>query len=160
MALYRTCSPPEQVSPHPRLRRPAQFRHQTSRRSSHRQRRCRRRFRPRPRLPTSTRLLTPSYPQNSLAGNSFFYLGEIDYRAGKFSNAAKDYDKVLEQFPDSNKVPAAHLHKGEALIALNQNDAGIRELRSLIQRFPTSPEATAARSRLNAMGVPIHPRVQ
>ena len=96
-----------------------------------------------------------SYPDNNLAGNAYYYIGEIDYRAGKFSQAAKDYDKVLEQFPDSNKTPAAHLHKGEALIQLHQNDAGVRELRALIQRFPVSPEATQARSKLNAMGVPI-----
>ena len=101
-----------------------------------------------------------SYPQNSLAGNSFYYLGEIDYRAGKFAAAAKDYDKVLEQFPDSNKIPASHLHKGQALIALQQNEAGIRELRALIQRFPTSPEASQARSKLNAMGVPVRPKAQ
>ncbi len=80
-----------------------------------------------------------AYPDNSLSGNSFYYLGEIDYRAGKYAAAAKDYDKVLEQFPDNNKIPAAHLHKGQALIALKQNDAGIRELRALIQRFPNSP---------------------
>jgi tol-pal system protein YbgF len=99
-----------------------------------------------------------NYPDNNLAGNAYYYIGEIDYRAGKFSQAAKDYDKVLEQFPDSNKIPASHLHKGEALIQMHQNDAGVRELRALIQRFPVSPEATQARSRLNAMGVPIHPR--
>lgn len=99
-----------------------------------------------------------SYPDNTLAGNAYYYLGEIDYRGGKFAQATKDYDKVLEQFPDSNKTPAAHLHKGEALIQLHQNDAGVRELRALIQRFPVSPEATQARSKLNAMGVPVRPR--
>ena len=99
-----------------------------------------------------------NYPDNNLAGNAYYYIGEIDYRAGKFSQAAKDYDKVLEQFPASNKTPAAHLHKGEALIQMKQNDAGVRELRALIQRFPVSPEATQARSRLNAMGVSVHPK--
>jgi tol-pal system protein YbgF len=102
--------------------------------------------------------LIKNYPDNNLAGNAYYYIGEIDYRAGKFSQAAKDYDRVLEQFPDSNKIPASHLHKGEALIQLHQNDAGIRELRALIQRFPVSPEATQARSKLNAMGVSIHPK--
>jgi tol-pal system protein YbgF len=99
-----------------------------------------------------------NYPDNNLSGNAYYYIGEIDYRAGKYTQAAKDYDKVLEQFPDSNKVPASRLHKGEALIQMHQNEAGIRELRALIQRFPVSPEATQARSRLNGMGVPIHPR--
>ena len=93
-----------------------------------------------------------SYPEDTLAGNAYYYLGEIDYRAGKYAAAARSYDKVLEDFPDNNKVPAAHLHKGQALIEAKQTDAGIRELRALIQRFPSSPEATQARSRLNGYG--------
>ena len=96
-----------------------------------------------------------AYPDDKLSGNSFFYLGEIDYRAARYAAAVRDYDKVLEQFPDSNKIPAAHLHKGQALIEMKQTEAGIREFRTLIQRFPAAPESTQARSKLNAMGVPI-----
>jgi TolA-binding protein len=99
-----------------------------------------------------------NYPDNTLAGNSYYYVGEIDYRFGKYTAAARDYDKVIEQFPDSNKVPASHLHKGQALIQMKQNDAGVREFRALIQRFPNSPEAMQARSKLNAMGVAVKPK--
>ncbi|ADW68636.1 tetratricopeptide repeat protein [Granulicella tundricola] len=99
-----------------------------------------------------------AYPNDTLAGNAYYYLGEIDYRAGKYATAARSYDRVLEQFPDNNKIPAAYLHKGQALIELKQTDAGVRELRALIQRFPSSPEATQARAKLNALGVPARPR--
>jgi TolA-binding protein len=98
------------------------------------------------------------YPENPLAGNSYYYQAEIEYRGGKYPAAIKHYDQVLEQFPDSSKVPVAHLHKGQALIALKQNDAGVRELRLLIQRFPASPEAMSARSKLSGMGIPVTPR--
>jgi tol-pal system protein YbgF len=97
------------------------------------------------------------YPQDDLAGNSQFYLGEIAYRQGKFADAVKAYDAVLEQFPGNNKAPAAQLRKGESLIAINQRDAGIRELRSLIQRYPMTPEAQEGRSKLNGMGIRINP---
>jgi tol-pal system protein YbgF len=99
-----------------------------------------------------------NYPENPIAGNAYYYQAEIEYRAGRYPAAIKDYDKVLEQYPDNNKVPVSHLHKGQALIAIKQNDAGVRELRALIQRFPNSPEAMSARSKLNGMGVPITPR--
>jgi tol-pal system protein YbgF len=102
--------------------------------------------------------IAKTYPDSTLAGNAFYYMGEIDYRGGKYRNAAADYDKLLEQYPDNNKIPAAHLHKGQALIELKQTEAGVREFRALIQRFPASPEATSARSKLNAMGIPIKPR--
>ena len=96
--------------------------------------------------------LIKAYPDDNLAGNSYFYLGEISNRTQKPSVAVKDYDQVLERYPDNAKIPAAHLHKGEALIALKQTEAGQRELRALVQRFPNSPEAAQAKTRLNALG--------
>ncbi|MBS1815819.1 MAG: tetratricopeptide repeat protein [Acidobacteria bacterium] len=92
------------------------------------------------------------YPDSPLAGNSYFYLGEIAMKTNKPSVAAKSYDHVLEQYPGNTKVPVSHLRKAEALIAMKQTDAGARELRSLIQRFPNSPEAARARTKLSALG--------
>ncbi len=95
------------------------------------------------------------YPHDKLAGNAQFYLGEIAYRQGDYKTAIKNYDAVLEQFPGSFKAPVAQLRKADAEIALNQREAGIRDLRSLIQRYPQTPEAAQARSKLNGMGVRI-----
>lgn len=97
------------------------------------------------------------YPQDNLAGNAQFYLGEIAYRQGDYKTAIQNYDTVLEQFTGNPKVPAAQLRKGEAELATNQRDAGIRDLRNLIQRYPQTPEAAQARSRLNGMGIRITP---
>jgi len=99
-----------------------------------------------------------NYPDNPLAGNSYYYRAEIDYRTGRFADAIKAYDAVISQYPASNKVPVSRLHKGDALFALKQRDAGIRELRLLIQRFPNSPEAMQARSKLSGMGVTVTAR--
>ena len=97
------------------------------------------------------------YPNDDLSGNANFYLGEISYRQQKYKDAIKSYTTVLEDFSGNPKAPAAQLHKGLSLIQLNQKDAGIHELRSLIQRYPQTPEALQARSKLNAMGVRINP---
>jgi TolA-binding protein len=93
------------------------------------------------------------YPLDELAGNSQFYLGEIAYRELKFTEAVKSYNAVLEGFPGSPKAPAAQLRKGLALLQMNRKDAGIHELRLLIQRHPQTPEATQARTKLNGLGV-------
>ncbi len=93
------------------------------------------------------------YPDNNLAGNSYYYLGEMLYKQREYGPATKQYDKVIEQYPGNAKIPAAQLRKGQALLAIKQNDAGIRELKSLVQRFPNSPEATQARARLSDLGV-------
>lgn len=88
------------------------------------------------------------YPNTDLAGNAQFYVGEIAYRQGNFQGAIQAYDTVLQLYAGGNKAAAAQLKKGYALIELGQRDAGVRELNSLIARYPRSVEATQARERL------------
>ena len=95
------------------------------------------------------------YPNDDLAGNSQFYLGEIARRQGKYADAIKAYGAVLQQFAGNPKAPAAALHKGEAELSLDQRENGIRDLRALISRYPQTPEAAQARSRLSGMGVRV-----
>jgi tol-pal system protein YbgF len=99
-----------------------------------------------------------NYPMDDLAGTAQFYLGEIAYQQKDYATAIKAYNAVLEGFSGNAKAPAAQLHKGYALLAENKKDEGIHELRSLIQRHPQTPEAHAARSKLNGMGVRIAAR--
>jgi len=94
------------------------------------------------------------YPLDEMAGSAEFYLGDIAYRRLKFSEAVKDFNAVLEGFPGSPKAPAAQLRKGFALLQMkDKKDAGVRELRLLIQRHPQSPEAAQARAKLAGLGV-------
>jgi tol-pal system protein YbgF len=93
------------------------------------------------------------YPTTDLAGNSYFYLAEIDFKQGNYQEAIKNYDQVLQNFPTGNKAPSSDLKKGLALIELGQKDDGIAELRHVIQRYPRSNEALQAREKLRKMGV-------
>jgi tol-pal system protein YbgF len=93
------------------------------------------------------------YPNTDLAGNSYFYLGEIQFRQGNYQQAAQSYDQVLQNFPSGSKAASAQLKKGFSLIELGQQDNGVQELRHVIQRYPRSPEALQARERLKKLGV-------
>ncbi|MGA8442844.1 MAG: tetratricopeptide repeat protein [Candidatus Sulfotelmatobacter sp.] len=93
------------------------------------------------------------YPNTDLAGNCYFYLGEIQFRQGNYQQAAQNYDQVLQNFPTGSKVASAQLKKGFSLIELGKQDDGVAELRHLIQRYPRSPEALQARERLRKLGV-------
>ena len=95
--------------------------------------------------------LIKAYPDDNLSGNAWFYLGEMQTRSHKPSAAIRDYDEVLTHYIDNAKVPAAELHKAQALIDTHQNEAAEKELHALIQRFPVSPEASQARAKLNSL---------
>ena len=93
------------------------------------------------------------YPNTDLAGNAYYYLAEIQFRAGNYQQAVGNYDQVLQNFPSGNKAASAQLKKGFALIEMGQKDDGVQELRHLIQRYPKTNEAVQARDRLRKLGV-------
>jgi tol-pal system protein YbgF len=94
-----------------------------------------------------------NYPNTDLAGNAYFYLAELDFKAGDYANAIKGYDQVLQSFPDGSKAASAELKKGLAQVESGQKDAGITTLRHVVQRYPRTNEATQAKDRLRKLGV-------
>ncbi|MGH9326589.1 MAG: tol-pal system protein YbgF [Terriglobia bacterium] len=88
------------------------------------------------------------YGNTDLASNAQFYIGESYYLQKDYKNAITQYDKCIQLYPDGNKVAAAYLKKGYALLALGETTTGERELYSLIRKYPNSQEAHLARERL------------
>ena len=94
-----------------------------------------------------------NYGQTDLASNAQFYIGDSYYLEKKYAEAVKAYDVCMTQYPGGNKMQAAQLKKGYALLAEGQTSAGARELRNLVRRYPDSKEADLARQRLRRIDV-------
>jgi tol-pal system protein YbgF len=94
------------------------------------------------------------YPNTDLAGNSYFYLAELQYKQANYPAAITNYDLVIQNFPSGNKAASAELKKGYAQIELGQNDAGVATLRHVVQRYPRTNEALQAKERLRKLGAP------
>ena len=97
------------------------------------------------------------YKDTDRASNAQYYIGECYYSQGDYNRAIVAYDLCSEKYPTGNKAAAAQLKKGFSLLSLDQKTAGIRELRSLVQRFPESHEADLARQRLKKLGITVPP---
>ena len=97
------------------------------------------------------------YPDTDLAGNSYFYMAELQFKGGDFPRAIANYDLVLQNFPSGNKAASAGLKKGFALLEMGKQEDGATELKRVIQRYPRSNEATQARDRLRKSGAGAPP---
>jgi tol-pal system protein YbgF len=93
-----------------------------------------------------------NFPDNDLASNAQFYLGEIAYSQDDFKSAIAAYDTVLAKYPKSFKLAASLLKKGMAEIELGLKTSATRDLREVVRRFPGSDEARRAQARLNEIG--------
>lgn len=95
------------------------------------------------------------HKNTDLASNAQYYIGDCYYNQGNFKKAVEEYNRAIERYPTGNKLPSAQLKKSFALLELKQRQAGIRELRSLLSRFPRATEADLARTKLKQLGVAL-----
>jgi tol-pal system protein YbgF len=96
-----------------------------------------------------------NYPDTELSDNAQYWIGECYYAQRKFSDAVQGFDKVVQNYPRGDKAAAALLKKAYSLLELKNNDAGIRELRQVIQKYPGTDSAQLAKDRLSSMGVAV-----
>ena len=88
------------------------------------------------------------YPKSENADNAQFWIGEIYYREKWYEKAILEYQKVIEKYPDGNKVPAALLKQGVAFQNIGDKPNSRHILEDLVKKYPKSNEAKIAREKL------------
>jgi tol-pal system protein YbgF len=92
-------------------------------------------------------------PQSDLADNAIYWIGETWFSQKKHKDAIAQFDRVINEYPTSDKVPAALLKKGLAYIEMGEKAQGVVQLQYVVHEHPNSREATLARQRLQSMGI-------
>lgn len=94
------------------------------------------------------------YGNTDFAPNAQFYIAMIHFVQASYEAAIKEFDMVLEKYPDNNKTPEALLYKGRALVKLpGHKTEGGNEFMEVIRRFPKSDQAVAACTERKALGL-------
>ena len=92
--------------------------------------------------------LLNSFPKSKLAGNAQFWLGETYYREQWYEKAILEYQKVIENYADGNKVEASLLKQGLAFFNLGDKTNARLILKELIRKYPKSNEAQIAKQKV------------
>lgn len=93
-----------------------------------------------------------NFPETDLSDNAAYWIGECYYRQRKFKQAIAAFERVLENYSASDKVPSAMLKKGYSHLELGEKTPGQAQLQKVIREFPKSDEASLARQRLRELG--------
>jgi len=88
------------------------------------------------------------FPQNGLADNSLYWIGECYYSQKMYQEAVNTFTELISNYSDGDKIPDAILKKGFALIEMGNQSEGISVLKELISRFPLSEEASLAQQKI------------
>jgi len=94
-----------------------------------------------------------TYPENELAGNAQYWLGETYYVRNDFGTAARTFAEGFQRYPDSSKAPDNLLKLGMSLAALDRTEDACITLKKLSDEYPKAAanikrRAEAERSRL------------
>jgi tol-pal system protein YbgF len=93
------------------------------------------------------------YPQDSLAPNALYWLGETHYVQRKYVDAAEAFDLVTASFASSSKAPDAQLKRAMSLAQLGKKKEACGALSVLASKFPgaaphVKSKAASERSRI------------
>ena len=83
------------------------------------------------------------YGNTGFAPNAQFYVAMIHFVQQDYATAVKEFDMVLEKYPDNNKTAESMLYKGRALVKMpGHKTEGGNEFMEVIKRFPKIERAS------------------
>ncbi len=88
------------------------------------------------------------YPQDALAPNAQYWLGEAYYVSADNTRALAAFEQLVSLYPESTKVPGALYKIGRIQHVMGQTAAARKSLQRVIQEYPGSPAVGLARQRL------------
>lgn len=91
------------------------------------------------------------YPQSDLADNAQYWLAETHYVNRDFEAALAAFQIVIENHPNSRKVPDALLKAGFCEYELQRWADARKSLEAVVEQFPDSTAARLANQRLERM---------
>lgn len=88
------------------------------------------------------------YPDQPLTPNAYYWLGESYYVTMNYPVALETFQRLLSQFPQSDKAADAMLKVGYSQLELKQIDAAKATLTAVGTRYPGTNAANLAKERL------------
>lgn len=85
------------------------------------------------------------YPEDELAGNAQYWLGQTYYARGNYNDATRTFLEGMSKYPESPKAPAYLLKVGMSLNLLGEKKDACDVFRELSTRYPESTESTRLR---------------
>jgi tol-pal system protein YbgF len=90
------------------------------------------------------RTFADSYPNDELAPQAVYWVGDIAYVQKDYSAAARAFAEEIKKYPESTRAPDSMLKLGQSLIAMGQKQEGCTALGALPTKYPNASKAVIA----------------
>jgi tol-pal system protein YbgF len=96
------------------------------------------------------RLFLELHSQTSLAANAQYWVGECQFRMGRYKDALKAFYNVVSYYPLSPKLAASTLKIGQTYTKLKDHEKARMMYERVVDQYPDSPEAELAKKAIEA----------
>jgi tol-pal system protein YbgF len=103
------------------------------------------------------RLFLELHGQTSLAANAQYWVGECQFRMGRYSEALKAFYHVVSYYPLSPKLAASTLKIGQTYSRLKDHEKARMMYERVVDQYPDSPEAELARKAIEVEAAKAEP---
>lgn len=94
------------------------------------------------------RLFMELHSQSALAANAQYWIGECQYRMGRYKDALNSFYNVVMNYPMSPKQAASTLKLGQTYTKLGDHDNARVMFERVVDQYPSSSEAELARKAI------------
>lgn len=94
------------------------------------------------------RLFIELHGHSLLAANAQYWIGECQYRLGRYKDALTTFYNVISYYPLSSKLAASSLKIAQAYGKLGDRDKARTMYQRVVEQYPDSVEASVARRSL------------
>jgi tol-pal system protein YbgF len=101
------------------------------------------------------KLFLELHAQSALAANAQYWIGECQYRTGRYRDALNSFYNVISYYPLSQKLAASTLKIGQIYTKQGDRDKAHLMFERVTDQYPDSPEAEVARKALDAAAAKI-----
>lgn len=98
--------------------------------------------------------------ESALAANAQYWIGECQYRMGRYRDALKSFYDVVSNYPLSPKLAASTLKLGQTYTKLGDHEKARLMFDRVVDQYPDSSEAEVARKTIDATPSPEDPTDQ
>ena len=91
--------------------------------------------------------------QSSLAANAQYWVGECQYRLGRYQEALKSFNHIVSDYPLSQKMAASTLKLGQTYARLKDHERAHVMYERVVDQYPDSGEAEVARKAIDAASI-------
>jgi len=94
-------------------------------------------------------------PGGAKAAAAQYGIGEAYYYQAKMQQAIAAYTRILTDYSDSDLCASALYKRAKAELATKESENAIADLKEILDRYPTSSEASLAKTELQNLGVKL-----